>query len=516
MDFGILSLLPPFVAILLCFLTKRVLLSLFIGIFIGSLIIVSGNPFSAVEYSLDAIIGSMADEWNSRLLLFNLFMGSGVAFIWRLGGSKALSNWASKKIKTKRQAGLGAWFLGFIIFFNDGVNAAIVGNVFRDIFTAKKISREKLSYIVDSTAAPISTFLISDWIAFQIGMIHTGISAAGIEGVSAFTGYLQSIPLNIYAILAVVMVGIIIITKKDYGPMYNAEKRTELTGKVMRDGAIPLMDVAKELGTENELKPMLRTVFLPILTLTIVTLLGFAITGKDGTNIIEVLEKADPAKALLWGAFSMMIVGVIIALSYRIMNIKEVMETILDGMKLMLLACAILVLAWSLGAITKDMFLADYLIKIIGDSIEYKFLPVIIFILGAIISFATGTSWGTMTILTPIAIPLAYKLTGDPTTSIIIAGVVFSGAIFGDHCSPISDTTVLSSIFSGSDHMDHVNTQIPYALTAALITSLLYLLWGFYNFSYYVLYILGFSLLLFLIFIFNLIYSKKTISNNIY
>ncbi len=509
MDFGILSLVPPIVAILLCFFTKRVLLSLFIGVFIGSLIIVSGNPFSAVEYSLDTLIGSMADEWNARLLLFNLFMGSGVAFIWRLGGSKALANWADRKIKTKKHAGLGAWFLGFIIFFNDGVNAAIVGNVFRDIFTAKKISREKLSYIVDSTAAPISTFLISDWIAFQIGMINTGISAAGIEGVSAFSAYLQSIPLNIYSILAVLMVGIIVITKMDFGPMRKAEIRAEKTGKVMRDGAIPLMDVSNELGEENETKPMLITIFLPVLALTLVTLIGFWVTGREGNTLIEVLEKADPAKGLLWGSFAMMLTGVIIALSNKLMNIKEVMETILDGMKLMLLACAILVLAWSLGSITEDMKLAAYLISVIGNSISYGFLPLIIFILGAIIAFATGTSWGTMTILTPIAIPLAYQLTGDVSTSVTIAGVVFSGAIFGDHCSPISDTTVLSSIFSGSDHMDHVNTQIPYALTVALVASILFLLWGFFGVSSLVLIVSGLVLLFLLIYIFNKISTLR-------
>lgn len=503
MEYGILSLLPPIVAILLCFLTKRVLLSLFIGVFIGSLIIVNGNPFSAVEYSLDTLIGSMADEWNARLLLFNLFMGSGVAFIWRLGGSKALSNWARHKIKTKKHAGLGAWFLGFIIFFNDGVNAAIVGNVFRDIFTAKRISREKLSYIVDSTAAPISTFLISDWIAFQIGMINTGISAAGIEGISAFSAYLQSIPLNIYSILAVLMVGIIVISNKDFGPMRKAEKRAFETGKVMRDGAIPLMDVSNELGKENETKPMLITIFLPIISLSFVTLIGFWVTGSDGNTIIEVLEKADPAKGLLWGAFAMMLTGVIIALSNKLMKIREVMETILDGMKLMLLACAILVLAWSLGSITEDMKLANYLITIIGNSINFGFLPLIIFILGAIIAFATGTSWGTMTILTPIAIPLTYQLTNDVSTSVTMAGVVFSGAIFGDHCSPISDTTVLSSIFSGSDHMDHVNTQIPYALTVAMVTGILFMLWGFLEISPILLISLGVILLIGLTFLFN-------------
>lgn len=450
----------------------------------------------------------MSDEWNARLLLFNLFMGAGVAFMWRLGGSKALSKWAQKRIKTKRQAGIGAWLLGFIIFFNDCVNAAIVGNAFRDIFTVKKISREKLSFIVDSTAAPISTFLISDWIAFQIGMINTGMNSAGIEGVSAFSAYIKSIPFNIYSVLAVIMVGIIVITKKDFGPMLKAEQRASRTGKVIRDDAIPLMDVTRELGEENETRPMLKTVLLPIATLILVTLLGFWLTGSEGQGIIGILENANPAKALLWGAFAMMLTGVVIAKIYKLMKIGKIMETILDGMKLMLLACAILILAWSLGAITSDMNLSDYLIRIIGSSVSFNYLPLIIFILGAIIAFATGTSWGTMTILTPIAIPLTYRITGEISTSVSLSGIVFSGAIFGDHCSPISDTTVLSSIFSGADHIDHVNTQLPYALSVAFIAGILYLLWGFFRIKPIILIVGGIICLLGLTSLFNSIHMK--------
>ncbi len=496
-------------AILLCFLTKRVLLSLFIGVFAGGLIILHGNPFTAIEYSLDTMIGSITDDWNARLLLFNMLMGSGVAFIWRLGGSKALTNWAKKKIKTNKQAGIGAWILGIIVFFNDYVNAAIVGNVFRDIYDEKKISREKLSYILDSTAAPVATFFISDWIAFQIGMIQSGMDAAGIKGVSAFSAYLHSVPLNLYSILAVLMVGIIVISGKDYGPMLKAEHRAKTTGKTIRDNAVPMMDVAQELGKENDAKPRLLTFFLPIAALVLVTLYGFWATGSEGKNLMEVLAKADPAKALLWGAFAMMFAGAGIAVYHRLMKVGEIMETVIDGMKLMLLACAILVLAWSLGKVTADMKLADYLIAVIGGSVPFHFIPVIIFILGMIIAFSTGTSWGAMTILTPIAIPLTYRMTGDVTTSVIMAGVVFSGAIFGDHCSPISDTTVLSSIFSGSDHMDHVSTQIPYALTAAFVSAVMYLLYGMFSLNPFILVVLGIALLIILTYILNSISRKK-------
>ncbi|GJQ61725.1 MAG: sodium:proton antiporter [Melioribacteraceae bacterium] len=508
-SYGILALGPPLLAIILCFITKRVLISLFAGVFLGATIISGWNPLAGVEYSLDSIIGSLTDEWNARLLLFNLLMGSGVAFIWRLGGSKALTNSVSKKVKTKRQAGLGAWTLGMVVFFNDYVNAAIVGNVFRDVFDRMKISREKLSYILDSTAAPVATFFISDWIAFQIGMIKSGMDAAGISGVSSFSAYLNSVPFNLYAIFAVLLVGIVIITKKDIGKMKNAEYRAETTGKVIRDGATPMLDVNNELGKERDKNPKLLSFFLPIVALVVVTLYGFYETGKAGKGLMGILAETDPAKALLWGGFAMAATGMVIALSRKIMNLKEIMETFIDGMKLMLLACAILVLAWSLGGITKDMGLAQYLIKLTGDSLDFTFLPVIIFFTGMITAFATGTSWGAMTILTPVAIPLTYQITGDVYISTAMAGVVFSGAIFGDHCSPISDTTVLASIFSGSDHMDHVITQLPYALLTAGTAFSGYLLFGFAGVSPFIIIPLGMIILIILLYLFSFIKEKQ-------
>jgi len=205
----------------------------------------------------------------------------------------------------------------------------------------------------------------------------------------------------------------------------------------------------------------------------------------------------------------MSIVGIAMALISKTMDLKETMDTFLDGLKLMLLACVILVLAWSLGGITGEMHLADYIVSVVGDSVSFTFLPVIIFIIGMLVSFATGTSWGTMTILTPIAIPLTYNITGDPLLSVAMAGVVFSGAIFGDHCSPISDTTVLASIFAGADHMDHVATQIPYALTVASVAALMFLLYGLFNLNPIILIVLGLALLAVLMYALSSYSSKK-------
>ena len=505
MEYGWLAVLPPLVAILLCFITKRVLISLFLGIFTGALIISGFNPLSAAGYSLETIIAQVTDDWNARLLIFNLLMGAGIAYIWKLNGSKALTDWARTKIKTKKGASVGAWLLGIIIFFNDYCNAAIVGNVFRDISEEHKISSEKLSYILDSTAAPVATFFISDWIAFQIGMIGSGMDAAGIstETISPFAAYIKSIPLNLYCIFTVIFVGIIAFTGKDFGSMAIAEKRAEKEGKIIRDGSSPMLDVGTELGEPmKDVKPRIMTFFLPIIALVAVTLVGFYYTGlspeTEGKGLMEVLGAADAATALLWGSFAMTFTGITLALGTRIMSIKQTMDSLIDGMKLMLLACIILTLAWALGSITGDMALADFIVAKLGGSISFGFIPVVIFLLGMLISFATGTSWGTMTILTPIAIPLTYKITGDVNTSVMMAGVVFSGAIFGDHCSPISDTTVLASIFSGADHIDHVTTQIPYALTTAAVALLMYILYGVFNLTPAILIPVGIVILYFL------------------
>jgi len=508
MDYGWLAILPPLVAIALAFTTKRVLISLFVGVFTGGIIISGGNPFGGVVYSLDTIIASITDEWNASLLLFNLFMGAGVAFIWRLGGSEALTVWARKKIKTRRSAGVGAWLLGILIFFNDYVNAAIVGNVFRDISEEHKISSERLSYVLDSTAAPVATFFISDWIAFQIGMVNTGMETAGITELSAFEGYLHSIPLNLYCIFTVIFVGMLVITGKDYGPMLKAEHRAMSEGKIVRDGAKPMMDVNYELGEPNKTKPMLMTFFLPLIVLVGITLFGFWFTGRGAGGLTDILGASDPAKALLWGAFGMTITGIVMAISTKIMNLEEAMDTFLDGLKLMLLACVILVLAWSLGGITGEMDLAGFIVETIPASMPFVFVPITIFLLGMLISFATGTSWGTMTILTPIAIPLAYSLTNDATLSVAMAGVVFSGAIFGDHCSPISDTTVLASIFSGADHIDHVSTQIPYALTSAFVALVMYMLYGLFQTSPLILIPAGIALMYVLMITLSKIFSN--------
>lgn len=345
----------------------------------------------------------------------------------------------------------------------------------------------------------MATFFISDWIAYQLAMIQNGLTVAGIATVAPMAAFIASIPFNFYCIFTVLFVGIIALSGWDFGPMLKAEIRAEREGKTSRDGAMPMLNIDFELGQPIEKKPMIMTFVLPIVALVGVTIFGFYYTGASagGETLIEKLGNADAATALLWGAFAMSLVGIVIALGFRLMNVAEAMRTLLEGFKLMLLACAILVMAWSIGTVTKDMKLADYVVSLVGENVSFALVPAIVFLIGMFISFSTGTSWGTMAILMPIAIPVAYNITKDPWLSAtVMAGTVFAGAIFGDHCSPISDTTVLSSIFAGCDLMDHVNTQLPYAIVCAMVALVMYLLYGIFKISPFVLLSIGIVVLI--------------------
>lgn len=515
-NYGILAIIPPLVAILLSFRTKAVLPSLFAGILSGCIIIMGGNIFSGTAYSMDIIVESMTDPWNARLLLFTFFMGVGISFIWRLGGSLALARWANKKFKSRRSVCLGAWILGMLTSVNDCLVAAVDGNVFRDISKEYKISSEKLSYVLDSTAAPAAAIFISDWIAYQIGMIGKGLEAANITDIKPVAAYVKSIPFNFYSILTLIFVGVIMYTGKDYGPMLLAEARTLKTGEFVGENAVPMMDINSELGEPKDTRPMVITFILPIIASIFVILFGLYWTGRAGRGIMGVLENAEADKALLWGSMAMAATGVFMALITKIMDFKETMDTFIDGLKLMTLTAAILVMAWSLGSVTQEMGLANYIISKIGDNINFGIFPIIIFILSMITAFATGTSWGTMAIMTPLAIPLAYNITGDANIAVSMSGIVLSGAIFGDHCSPISDTTVMASIFSGADHMDHVKTQIPYALTVACVIGVLYLIYGFFTITPAILIPLGLVILLLLHQILHKYYIGKYNMSEVY
>jgi len=475
--FGFWSIIPPLVAVGLAIWTKRVIFSLFISIWVGGLIFTGGNPIAAIAVSFDWIKDVMTDPWDARFLVLTMLLGSGAAFMFKTGGTHALTRVLEKRLTNGKRSQLLAWALGIVVFFNDYANSVIVGNATRDINAKYKVSREKLSYILDSTASPMATFgPISDWIGYQVGLIGAAFVVLKIVDVKAYFVFLQSMPWNFYCLLSLIAVPMLILGK-DFGPMADAELRARKTGKLVADGATPLSSIGADLGEVVDAeKASIWNFVLPLITLIGVGIWAIWYTGGGGTgkSIMDALADTEVDIALTWAAFAMTVVGLILALIHG-MSLEECEKTVLGGFKTMLPAVLIMVLAWSVGTVCGSLGTADFVVNATKGWMSASLLPFLLFVICMFISFATGTSWGTMAIITPIGIPLAYSIGGIPLVAIAI-GSIFSGAIFGDHCSPISDTTVMSSIFAESDHIAHVTTQIPYALVVAGISAVLYLL----------------------------------------
>ncbi len=404
------------------------------------------------------------------------------------------------------------WILGIAMFFDDYANTAIVGSTMREISDELRISREKLAYIVDSTAAPVATLGISSWVAFQLSLISSAYEDMGVteEAPTAFATFVRSIPYNTYALLAIVMVGIVVYTGRDYGEMLDAEHRSWTTGNVNREDAQPLQKVEEELGAPIDKRPMLRIFFAPVVVLIAVTLASAFWTGyqswvssqaeagqptaigaaieSGGISelvsatvqvLVDIVGAGDFATALTWGSFAMVVSAIVLGLAYGLFDIGEAVDTVLDGFGIMLTAVTILVLAWTISSVADTLGTGDYVAGIAQGYLSAELLPVLILLVAAFVAFTMGSSWATMGLVTPIAVPVATEFgTGFELVPVAV-GAVFSGAIFGDHASPISDTTVLSATFSGADLIDHVRTQLPYAATVFLVVVGCYLLNGY-------------------------------------
>ncbi|WP_049969909.1 Na+/H+ antiporter NhaC family protein [Haladaptatus cibarius] len=517
-EFGALSLVPPLLAIVLAVVTRRAMLSLFIGIWVGAIIIVNEVSFvggfhfeptsPGVAQMFDWVINSIGNStFNAKILVFTLLIGAGIALIWQLGGAFAITRFATRRIDSHRRAGITTWLLGLLWNFDDYANNAIVGSSMKDIADEMKMSREKLAYILDSTAAPMATIGLSSWVAFEIGLIHTQYEELGIQGETptAATTFLQSIPFNMYAILALAMVGIIVITQRDFGEMLTAENRAQQTGNVIREDAQPLQSIKEDLGEPALENAPLRMFVLPVFALVSVVIAGAVITGyAPGRTPVEMFENTDVAGALVWGSFAMVATGIVLSQVHGAMSLDETMETVLDGFGTMLPAVSILVLAWSIGSVATALETGAYVTAYAEGVVSPLMLPVVIFLISAFISLAIGTSWGTMSIMTPIVVPMAWSIGGESSQLIAMAvGAMFSGAIFGDNCSPISDTTVLASTFSGSDHIDHVRTQMYYAGTVLIATAVMYLLYGLTNINPLILLPVGVVVLVALVYLFS-------------
>jgi Na+/H+ antiporter NhaC len=485
-SFGILSLLPPFVALLLCFLTKEVIASLFFGVFVGGLLIAHGNPFAAVALSWDWSSAQLMDKWQAEYFLFLFVVGGGIGIMYKLGGGLALVRKLEKKVNNSKRSELLIWALGLLIFFNEYANTAIVGTATKSIADKHRLSREKFSFLLDSTASPVSGLApISDWAGFQTNTIAMSLAALGgaaAFGTSAYAIWIKTIPYMYYCWFAIALVFITALTQRNFGPMQKFEYRARTEGKLMRDGATPAGSVEQEVGEVIEKNLTVWSFILPVAGLVGLAFFGMWWTGggTSAESFSAALGDADTALALLWGAFGMVVIGMAMGLILKIMTFKELMNTFMSGAKTMFIAFLLMVFAWALKAACDAVGTADYTVSMILPMVENApaILPIVVFLVCMLLSFGLGTSWGTMAIITPITIPLVLAATGNELNWIVYAsiGAVLSGSIFGDHCSPISDTTIVSSTFAGSDHMDHVTSQIPYAVFAAFVAIIGYLL----------------------------------------
>lgn len=472
-NYGLISLIPPLLAIILAWWSKEVIISLFLGVFSGALILANYNPLAGFVNTLDNyMLGSLADSWNAGIIIFLLSMGGMIGIINRAGGVLAIGEYVAKKAKSIKNTLLVTWSMGVLIFFDDYANTLIVGNTMRPITDKMNVSREKLAFIVDLTAAAVSSIVpISTWIAFEVGVIRDGFENLGIEA-SAYTTFVKTIPYRYYSIFALVFALIVIYTMRDFGPMYKAEHRARTTGETFRPNSTPM--VSKEL--EEIKKPEgtsfnIIDAFSPILVVIAVTIIGLWYNGggmSPEVTIASAFGDADASVVLLWASFAGGITAGLIALLKGILSISVLVESWIDGAKSMFIATMILILAWSIGGITDDLGTANYLVGILEGNLPGFLIPVLLFVISAFIAFTIGSSWGTVAIVMPLAIPLAYNIASPMLPTI---GAVLTAAVMGDHCSPISDTTIMSSTASAVDHIDHVSTQLPYALTVAAVAA---------------------------------------------
>jgi len=494
---GWLSLVPPLVAIALALLTREVVLSLFAGVWMGALVLAGYNPLVGTGASLEYLVDALIDPDHMAIVVFSLLLGGLVGVMARSGGTQGIVEVLEKLATNRTRGQVVAWASAAMIFFDDYANTLIRGNALRPMTDRLQISREKLAYIVDSTAAPLAvSAVVTTWIGFQITQVRDSLASiaertedpelaaqlqAGAD--NAFLMVLHSLPFLFYPILALFFVLMIIVMKRDFGAMYHAEKRSYSGGGLVRPGSMPAADpTSEDLQPPENAPHRWYNAAVPVLTVILVALAALWGTGSSGLEpgertIVNVIGAADPFAALLWASFAGCAVAITLVVAQRILTVQDALRAWVGGMQSMFLAMIILVLAWGLGGVTGDLGTGPYLASLLQDTLPLTVLPGLVFLIAALTAFSTGTSWGTMAILFPVVIPLAVAMgagvgfAGGEHYPILLGTIssVMAGAVFGDHSSPISDTTVLSSMASACDLVDHVRTQLPYALVVAVV-----------------------------------------------
>jgi len=461
------SILPPIIAIVLALITKEVYSSLFIGIVSGVLLYANFNPLTAFNAMFtEGFIASLSDSWNVGILIFLVVLGAIVSLMNKAGGSAAYGQWAAQRIRSRKGAILATFGLGILIFVDDYFNCLTVGNVMRPITDKQKISRAKLAYLIDATAAPICMIApISSWAAAVTGVVE------GYDGLELF---IRAIPYNLYSLLSIAMIIIITLLGIEYGPMKKHEENAILYGDLYTTPDRPFegRDVDKPAG-----KGKVIDLVIPVVLLIIFCILGMVYTGGilEGANIVESFANSDASLGLSLGSCLALIIIIIYLMARKVLSFNECMECFPEGFKAMVPAILILTFAWTLSGITGLLGVKEYVSAIFKGATGLKImLPAIVFVVAVGMSFSTGTSWGTFGILLPIVVAVDL----NPELLIISVSACLAGAVCGDHCSPISDTTIMSSTGAMCNHINHVTTQLPYAMTVAAVSLVGYIIAG--------------------------------------
>jgi len=489
---GIITLLPPLLAIALALIFRQVVIALFCGIWLGATFLHGLNPARGLLRTLDTyLVEAVGDSSHAAIILFTLTLGGMVGILARSGGIEGIVRALSRYARTARSAQISTWGMGLLIFFDDYANTLLVGNTMRSVTDRLKVSREKLSFIVDATAAPVTSIaFISTWIGYELGLIADAFQAVGIEK-NVYLVFVSTIPYRFYSILMLAFVFLVAWTGRDFGAMLKAERRARVTGEVQGKGAVPLsqVDLAGMAG-DDQVRCAWWTGILPILTVVLVTVVGLYVNGRnallgdagtpEGFRLHEVIGAADSFAVLMWASFAGVLMAAGLALGRRVLTLSEVVDAWVVGVRAMIVGMIILVCAWGIGRVCVDIKTGEWVFQATRDVLSPHLLPVLCFLLAGGVAFATGTSWGSMAILMPLVVPLAFRLSSEPGVQLGTIAAVLAGSTFGDHCSPISDTTVMSSMASAADHIDHVRTQAPYALAVAAVACALgYLPAGF-------------------------------------
>jgi Na+/H+ antiporter NhaC len=515
-----LSIIPPLIAIILALLFKEVFSAIFLGIFTGTSIIAIykyGNIFLGLLYGfLDIpkyLTDVLTDSDHISIIIFSMLIGGTVNIVSKNGGMKSIINKLSRKANNRKSAQLITVIMGIIIFFDDYANTLVVGNTMRPLTDKLKISREKLSYIVDSTAAPVVAIaFITTWIGAELSYIKSGLDILQLNE-SPYIVFLHSLKYAFYPVFTIIFILLLVKMGRDFGPMYHAEKKA-IESKVIKNDSSS-QDIK---GTSSWLA------IIPIGIIIFGTLTGLIYTGYSQEiwnshlsfwmKISETLGRADSFVSLIWASLLALITAIFLSVGKKIFPLAKAMEYSIEGFKSMLQAIIILTLAWSLALLTQQMHTADFFTSIFKFfSIPVFLVPSITFLISALISFSTGSSWGTMAILYPIMLPVSWYLAKDANLDYSyafhifygVAAAIITGSVFGDHCSPISDTTILSSMASGCRHIDHVNTQMPYAITVATVSLFIGILPTSLNIPFWLMYILG----IFALYLVVKIFGKK-------